>query len=179
MHWLCCCCIAQEILVWFSLDYFIILECILWDTNTFFLLSPPLSFPSSAPLCLQWWLSAPRMHYWALANSKTHLGVSSHLMNDPAAGGRIDTRSVCLRVHAPQHVGGLWDERARSAELEIPLICAVRPGIIWSMSVNKAYRRIFPLFRLLPQFKLNCRILLVYFSPYSCNVVQVFIGRRA
>ena len=76
---------------------------------------PPL-FPSHAfslsSVSLRWWLSAPRMRCWALANSKTHLGVSNHLMNDPAAGGRIDTKSVCLGVHAPEHVGG-WERWGR------------------------------------------------------------------
>lgn len=72
---------------------------------------PPTStypcFSLSPRVCLRWWLSAPRMRCWALANSKTHLGVSSHLMNDPVAGGRIDTKSVCLCGHAFVHVGGV------------------------------------------------------------------------
>lgn len=47
------------------------------------------------------------MRCWALADSKTHLGVSSHLMNDSAAGVGINTRSVCWFVHSPEHVGGV------------------------------------------------------------------------
>lgn len=42
-------------------------------------------------------------------------------MNDPAAGGQIDRRSVCVGARTRRNMLGVRDEQVRSAELEIPL----------------------------------------------------------
>jgi len=118
-------------------------------------------FSCSSGVTGVWWLSAPRLRCWALANSKTHLGVSSQLMNDPAAGGRINTKSVCLRV---------WDKQAHSAELEIPL----NPSYDASARTLSCFNTLYPLLTHIskPTHKLSMS-LLTHTIPHGADFKTV------